>query len=114
MEIRNAIIESVTLDMGDRGLLTAYLHLDYGNGGHQGFGGFVLYLPKGFSHHQKDSGFAGHFIFRCMQIAGVESWDKLKGKTVRVKATQGRVEAIGHIVKEDWFCPEIEFKKVGE
>lgn len=113
MEIRNAIIESVTLDMGGRGLLTAWLHLNYG-GASQGFGGFALYLPKDFSHHQKDSSFAGHFIYRCMEIAGVESWDKLKGKTVRVKATHGGVEAIGHIVKEDWFCPSVEFKEAAQ
>lgn len=48
-EIKNAIIESVTIDMGDRGLLTAWLTLNYG-GSVQGFGGFSLYLPKSYIH----------------------------------------------------------------
>lgn len=110
--IKNAVIESVSLDMGDRGLLTSYLSLDYGDGGHQGFGGYVLYLPKSFKHHEMLS-HAGHFIFRCLEIAGVESWDKLKGKSIRVQLDgdgfSGNIKAIGHIVKNDWFWPSVDF-----
>lgn len=69
MEIKNAIIKSAKLDTGDRGLLTAWLHLDYGCSG-QGFGGYALYLPKSYSHREIQS-VAGHFIFRCMEIADV-------------------------------------------
>jgi hypothetical protein len=106
-EIRNAIISSVSIDTGDRGLLTAWLHLDYGGSG-QGFGGYALYLPKSYSHHNLES-VAGHFIFRCMEIAGVEKWENMKGKTIRVKASHSKVEAIGHIVKDDWFNPSVDF-----
>lgn len=88
-EIRNAVIESAVINDADRGMLTAWLHLDYGGSG-QGFGGFALYLPKSYSHHAINS-VAGHFIWRCMEIAGVDSWDKLKGKTIRVKFTHDRV-----------------------
>jgi len=117
MEIKNAIIESVVLDISDRNLLTAWLTLDYGGGLHQGFGGHVLYLPKSFKHHG-DFGYAGHFIFRCLEVAGVESWDKLKGKTIRVKSDKeglgGKIIAIGHIVNDDWFDPSEDFKKIRE
>lgn len=113
MEIRNAIIESVSINNGDRGLLTAMLHLDYG-GVHQGFGGHVLYLPKDYTHATIKGDFAGHFIFRCMQIGGVSSWEDLKGKTIRVKSNMARVHSIGHIIKEDWFCPEDDFKAMKE
>lgn len=106
-EIRNAIISSVSIDTGDRGLLTAWLHLDYGGSG-QGFGGYDLYLPKSYSHHNLES-VAGHFIFRCMEIAGVEKWEDMKGKTIRVKVSHSKVEAIGHIVKDDWFNPSVDF-----
>lgn len=110
--IENAIIESVSIDTGDRNLLTVWLYLDYG-GCSQGFGGYALYLPKGYANHS-DRGFAGHFIFRCMEVAGVESWAKMQGKTIRVKRTDGsgigsRITAIGHIVKNDWFNPTLEF-----
>ena len=111
MEIKNAIISSVVLDTGDRGLLTAWIHLDYGGSG-QGFGGHVLYLPKDFKHFTEKGDFAGHFIFRSMQIAEVGEWSKMKGKTVRVRIENGLAVAIGHIVKDDWFCPGDDFKRM--
>lgn len=109
MEVKNAVIKSARIDTGDRGLLTAWLDLDYGGSG-QGFGGYALYLPKSFSHHELMS-CAGHFLFRVMEVAGVERWDQLPGKTVRVVANHRGVEKIGHIVKDDWFCPRDDFAK---
>jgi hypothetical protein len=111
MEIKNAVIEGITINTGDRALLTAWLTLDYG-GSCQGFGGFSLYLPKSYKHHTNKGDFAGHFIFRCMEIAGVESWEKMKGKTLRVEVIDGKIEAIGHIVKDDWFNPSDDFEKM--
>lgn len=117
MHIQNAIIDSVSLDMGDRGLLTAWLFLDYG-GLSQGFGGYSLYLPKSYKHHgdAMQKNYAGHFIFRCLEIAGVERWQDLKGKTIRVKSDKNglgaNIIAIGHIVKDDWFNPSEDFKAI--
>lgn len=109
IEIRNAVIESVQLTTADRGLLTAWLMLDYGGTG-QGFGGYALYLPLSFSHHRLSDGFAGHFIYRCLQIAGVDDWSKLPGRTIRARIDGGRVCAIGHIVRDEWFEPGADFK----
>lgn len=112
IETKNAIIESASLSTGDRGFLDCWLTLDYGGSG-QGFGGYVLYLPKSYSHHELKS-VAGHFIFRVLEIAGVESWDKLKGRTIRVKCEHSKVHAIGHIIRDDWFNPSEDFAALKE
>lgn len=108
-EIKNAIIESVTLGI-DCGLLTAWLWLDYG-GTSQRFGGITLHLPFGFRHHRIES-VAGHFICRCMEVAGVVEWDDLEGKAIRVRIEDGLAVGIGHIVKADWFVPRVDFAEL--
>lgn len=107
-EIKNAIIKSARLDDADRGFLTAWLDLDYGGSG-QGFGGHCLYLPSSFKHGELKS-FAGYFIWRCMEIADVISWNKIDGKTIRVSVSDGLIQGIGHIVKDDWFFPKKDFE----
>lgn len=111
--IKNAIIESVSITSDDHGCLSSWLSLDYGGSG-QGFGGYALYLPQSYSHHELMS-VAGHWLWRCMEIAGVTSWDKMIGKTIRVKMDTEDLSAaivgIGHIIKDDWFYPRVDFAK---
>lgn len=108
IEIKNAVIESAEITFTDRGILDCWLHLEYGGMG-QRFGGYALYLPKSFNHHQVLS-VAGHHIFRIMEIAGVEKWSQLKGRTIRVEGSWTEIKRIGHIVKDDWYCPSADFK----
>lgn len=98
-EVKNAVIEGATITTSERGFLDAWLTLDYGGSG-QGFGGYALNLLS----------VAGHFIYRVMEVAEVTRWEDLKGKTLRVKANHSGIHAIGHIVKDDWFCPSEDFK----
>lgn len=108
-EISNAIIESARITIEDHGFLDCWLTLDYGGAG-QGFGGFALYLPKSFDKHKLQS-VAGHHIYRIMEVAGVENWNDLEGKTIRVEHNFTTVKSIGHIVKDDWFCPADDYAK---
>jgi len=114
VEIRNAVIENATITNDDHGLLSAWVYLDYGGSG-QGFGGFSLYLPKSYAHHDLcGPNYCGHFIWRVMEVAGVSRWDQLKGKTVRAKCEHSKVHALGHIVKDDWFNPYEDFDRMRE
>lgn len=109
IETKNAVITSATIMNDDHGLLSAWLHLDYGDSG-QGFGGYALYLPKNYCHSTNQRNYAGHFIWRCMEVADVAEWSALKGKTIRVRCKHSEIYAIGHIVKNDWFNPSEDFK----
>ena len=108
-EIKNAVVESTSIDI-ERGMLTAWLFLDYGGSG-QGFGGYALYLPESYENH-KIQGVAGHFICRCVEICGVEKWGDIVGKTLRVDCENSKISGIGHIIKNDWFYPDKDFEKV--
>ena len=67
-ESKNAVITSATITSDDHGMLSAWLHLDYGGSG-QGFGGYCLYLPKNFKHY-KVSGpnYAGTLFGECWRL----------------------------------------------
>lgn len=115
--IKNAVIESVSLQINDHGILDLWLSLKYEGGLCQGFGGYTLYLPKSFKHHSIQS-FAGHYIYRCMEVVGVEELNAMKGKAIRVQLDNdglgGKIEGIGHIIKDDWFFPKLDFQRKGE
>lgn len=113
VEIVNAVITEATITNDDHGLLSAWVYLDYG-GSCQGFGGYALYLPDGFRKRTDAPNYAGHFIWRVMAVAGVSEWSKLKGKTVRAKREHSKVHALGHIVKDDWFDPSVDFTAMRE
>jgi hypothetical protein len=108
-EVKNAVIKSATISNED-GFLNCCLDLDYGTLG-QCFSGYVLYLPKSYRSHELKS-VAGHHIHRCMEIAGVSRFHELKGRTIRVCIVDGLIEAIGHIINDDWYCPRIDFKNI--
>ena len=109
---QNAIIESAEITNDDHGLLSAWVYLKYGQSGAQGFGGYALYLPERFTHSPAQLNFAGHFIWRVLEVAGVSEWSKLPGKTVRARSTWSKVQSIGHIVNDVWFDPQAEFARM--
>lgn len=110
-EKKNAIIENAIIDIGERGLLTAWIYLKYDGGG-QGFGGYALHLPSDWKNGKQKMPFAGHFLTRVLQVVGVDKWEQLPGKAVRVVASDSDVSAIGNIIKEDWFNPRQDFGEI--
>lgn len=107
--ICNAIIRAATLRQERGFVLDSWVHVDFDHGS-QGFGGFALYIGKTGSNHTVESP-AGHWLWRVMEIAGVEDWSKVVGKAIRCRIEGERIVAIGHIVKDDWFEPAAEFAR---
>lgn len=111
LEEINAVIQSTRIEI-ERGMLSMWITVDYG-GAVQGFGGYCLY--KDLKNDKKN--YAGHFIYRCIEVAGVESWDQLPGKAIRVRKEpqwNSTIKAVGHIIKDDWFNPLEDFEKAEE
>jgi hypothetical protein len=65
------------------GVFTATLTVDYGGTG-QTIGGYNL---------SGDTGFAGAFIRRVLDVAGVDRWEQLKGRTILVLHEDDRPES---------------------
>jgi hypothetical protein len=119
MREQNALIESASFDT-ERGL-SAWIHVKRQDGWNQGFGGYLLYTPSSWGRpgtpKKPQYNYAGHWIWRVLEIAGVSDWSKLPGRTIRIRDSgkyNDPIEAIGHIIKDDWFCPREDFGTMEE
>lgn len=110
-EIVNAVIKGTSLGYEDHGILTAWLHLDYG-GSQQGFGGYALDSAPDKddkSMGRKPHAAFGAFVKEILAVTDAHSWEKIPGKFVRVKREAGftgDIIAIGHPLKDIWFDPK--------
>lgn len=110
--IRNAIIKNAAISIADHGQLCTWLELDYGGTG-QSFGGYSLCNVDATPGEIANTpNYAGIHLIKIMVVAGVESWSLLKGKPIRVDLINGRIVAIGHIIEDEWFYPDLLAKKV--
>ena len=107
-EIKNAVIKSTSLGYEDHGILTCYVYLE-GDGWGVGFGGYALDgYDKSAKRRWAANGYGVEFIRAIMRVAGVEVWEKLPGKSVRVdtEGWGGKALRLGHFLKDDWFDPK--------
>jgi hypothetical protein len=47
-----------------------------------------------------------------LETVGVDSWEKLPGKSIRVDADWDKIHKIGHFIKDRWFDPSTEFEEL--
>lgn len=103
MKEYNAQIESTMLGLEDHGIMTFMLYLKYDSCG-QGFGNYALNGPT-----QKGEGKSIDAIRKILETVGVDRWEDLKGKYIRIRKTDGyggRIESIGHIIEDKWWSPQ--------
>lgn len=79
-----AKITDTFLGIEDHGIFTSEIFVSYGSGGSQGIGGYYLdsYIPE--KKRRVGTAFGMEFIARTLKICGVDSWEKLKGRTIYV------------------------------
>ena len=105
-KIENALINKVDLSMADHGCLTLAMTLKGSSWGAV-YGGYCL--GKGYLGAEDDffdgSAAGMEYLIRIMDTVGVERFQNLKDKYVRV-ATKGwgsSVDIIGNIIEDKWF-----------
>ena len=110
--IENALITNVDLSMAGHGCLTLAMTLE-GSGWGVVYGGYCL--GKGYLGADDDffdgSAAGMEYLMRIMDTVGVEKFQDLKGKYVRVaaKGWGNPVKIIGNIINDKWFDAETFF-----
>ena len=111
MDIKNAKITGTMLGTEDHGVMSFWLYLDYGDSGAQGAGGYVLDSYDRTLDKRVASKWCGEAVAEVLRVVGVESWEKLKGQHIRVKADYNKVHAIGNLLKDKWMDFDSFFKE---
>lgn len=104
----NARITGTTLGVEDHGIFTCYITVE-GEWGGQGFGGYAFDGPppeRKPGAERIGCGYGIDFIKGVLRAVGVDKWEDLVGKYVRIRHTHSEVSAIGNITKNQWFTPK--------
>lgn len=104
MTIENAKITSTSISMADHGVLCISLCVE-GNGWCCNIGQWVNGYGYLGADEWKGNGSAIVAMMKIMDTVGVERWEDLPGKLIRVK-TEGwgsSIDEIGNIIKDKWF-----------
>lgn len=106
MIIKNAQVTNVSLTMVDHGVQSFWLTLE-GDGWECGYGGYCIgkgYLGADEFTVEKGDGLEA--MMRIMDVVGVDTWEDIRGKYVRVMLEHewgGGIDTIGNLIKDKWF-----------
>jgi hypothetical protein len=97
----NARIESTMLGIEDHGIMSFYLYLDYGRSG-QGFGGYGLDEYDKIKECRIGHPKSIILIRKILEVVGVDKWEDLEGKYIKVKYEHSGVDGICSIIGDNW------------
>ena len=102
--IENAEITSVSLTMADHGCLTFWLMIEGGGWG-CGIGGYCIGNGYVGAKEFTASGSGLVAMMRIMDVVGVDRWEDLAGKYIRVETTGwgNCITKIGNVLTNKWF-----------
>lgn len=104
--IENCVIEGTMLGIEDHGIMTCFVYVK-GDGWGGGFGGYAMDKYNASTKEREGTAYGMTFIATIMAVVGVEKWEDLKGKPVRVKSSGfgGRITDLGNFMKDAWVNP---------
>lgn len=105
MKIKNAQIESTMLGREDHGIMTFSIHVKFDKCVCCGIGGYCL---DEYSSETKTRVFRGEsieVISKILEVVGVETWEQLPGKYIRIKDNGwgSTIDEIGNLMEDKWF-----------
>lgn len=113
IKIENVQITDVSISMADHGCLTFWITVE-GDGWGCNIGGYCI--GKGYLGAKEFSEYAPGLeaMMRIMDTVGVERWEDLKGKYIRIKdeGWGSTINCIGNLIKDKWFNLKDFFTKV--
>lgn len=106
-EIHNAKITGTMLGIEDHGIMTFLVYLESDCWG-IGFGGYALDEYDTKLERRVGIGMSLDLLKEIMEVVGVDKWEDLEGRYVRVASEGwgGKALGIGNILKERWVYPE--------
>lgn len=104
MEIRNAKITHTMFGREDHGIMTFMVFVEFGSCG-CGIGGYAIDQYDRQSKSRVFSAKGLEAISKILETVGVETWEDLKGKYIRIKEPRlgGTIDEIGNLMEEKWF-----------
>lgn len=104
MKIQNAQITSTMLGREDHGIMTFMIFVKF-NGSGCGIGGYALDCYDKPAEKRVFTAKGLEAISKILEIVGVNQWEDLSGKYIRVKDNGwgSTIDEIGNLMKEKWF-----------
>ena len=57
-------------------------------------------------NNSEESRWGAEYIERILKTVGVQTWEELSGKYIRVDSKYNKVYGIGNLLKDEWFYPD--------
>lgn len=104
MDTLNAQIKSTKLGFISNGIFDFTLVLEIQGGSGVSFGGWAIDQYDKEKDRRVGTSYGMNMIMRILEVVGVDTWEELKGKYIRIKHTkfEDRVFSIGNLMKEEW------------